>query len=348
MLFHFYPYLLLLIHKDKPTISQQLKASIVLCARNEENNILQCIQGILKQEGSWELILVDDGSSDGTSEIMKSFVREDVFYHRLDIDKSKFPGKKYALQFGIEQANNPIIIVTDADCIPYSSQWVVHLLSQFDNQTELVIGYGPYWRTEGLFNLVAIYECIYTAIKYLSLSKVGLTYMGVGRNMAYRKQTFTDNKGFSSHLHIASGDDDLFVRDIAKRCNTRIVTDKKSHMYSMAASNWKAFLQQKKRHLSVGFEYGLTMKFILGMELIAVFGFYLFFLLIFLQNKSTELALCLLLCKLLIHSLVFGLIARNWGQPMWILRIAVIDILHLISYIYISATLLINKKITWR
>ena len=182
--------------------------SVILCARNEATNLQEGLDLIIQQEYSnFEVVLVDDGSSDETGKIMEEAANnsEHVKFYRLDIDKSKYPGKKYALQFGIEQAQNEIILVTDADCEPITKAWISEMIAPFDDQTDLVLGFGPYYKRNGIQNMNARYECVYTAIKYLSFAKAGIPYMGVGRNMAYRRKVFFDNNGFDSHIAVEVG-----------------------------------------------------------------------------------------------------------------------------------------------
>jgi hypothetical protein len=98
--------------------------------------------------------------------------------------------------------------------------------------------------------------------------------MGVGRNMAYRKSFFDKSKGFSKHLDIQSGDDDLFVNDFACRKNTSVCIGTESITTSEEKKTFSAFLAQKERHLSTSGRYKFSSKFILGTELGSRFLFY--------------------------------------------------------------------------
>ena len=325
--------------------------SVIICARNEADNLSQGLVKILQQDyPHYEVILVDDGSDDETQEIMQDAANTYPFVHfyRLDIDKNIYPGKKYALDFGIRKANNEIILVTDADCEPVGNSWIAKMLEPFDNKTDLVLGFGPYYKRDSIQNRVARYECIYTAIKYFSFAKAGIPYMGVGRNMAYKKQAFLDNNGFDSHIHVPSGDDDLFVREIAKKGNTKIQLDKASFMWSEAAIGWRAFVRQKHRHLSVGFYYKPLLKIMLGIDMLSVYTFIASFILLLITNKLSKFLIIILMCKLLVHTILFALVYRKMHYRCNALLTPLVDFLHIISYFYISIKVLINKTIIWR
>lgn len=350
LFYYFYFFIRLWGHKNTFQ-SNDYKVSVIVCSRNEKDNLEQNLKSIIQQKYlDFELLLIDDGSTDG-GELYMSQLAEDyefIHYHRLDIDKKKYPGKKYALQYGVEQANNEIILVTDADCQAVSDQWIEHMIGSFDEQTDLVIGYGPYYKKQGWFNAMARYECVYTAIKYLSFAKAEIPYMGVGRNMAYRKQVFIDNKGFESHIHIPSGDDDLFVREIAKKGNVKVQTHPDSFMWSASAENFKLFVRQKHRHLSVGFYYKPMLKFLLGMDLMSIYMFHMSMLILLFMNELTLLVICLFFSKMIIQSIVFGKIYRQFKLQLGILTTPIVDFLHIISYFYISMKVLIKNTVIWR
>src|SRR5690606_33778770 len=120
-------------------------------------------------------------------------------------------GKKYGLTLGIKAASHEWILLTDADCRPNSRRWIRSMSRYFDEDTQFVLGFSPYRATAGLLNLFIRFETMLTAIQYFSFGWLGNPYMGVGRNLAYRKSKFLEEKGFNNFLHVTGGDDDLFV-----------------------------------------------------------------------------------------------------------------------------------------
>ena len=152
-------------------------------------------------------------------------------------------GKKNALSRGIYHAKNDILLLTDADCYAKSNQWAKAMVSTLDENISVGLGYGPYETQQGLLNAFIRYETVYTAIQYFSFALWGIPYMGVGRNMIYKKELFFQAGGFDKHSHIASGDDDLFVNAIANKKNTSIVIHKNSQMNSAPKKTWKAYFK---------------------------------------------------------------------------------------------------------
>jgi hypothetical protein len=139
---------------------------------------------------------------------------------------------------------------------------------------EIVLGYGAYTKRPGLLNKLIRFETFVTALQYLSYALAGKPYMGVGRNLAYKKDLFFRNKGFSMHNQLPGGDDDLFINRVATASNTAVVIDPKAFTYSPAKKTWSAWRIQKARHYSTSSYYKEAHKFLLGMYALSHFLYY--------------------------------------------------------------------------
>src|SRR5690606_12086614 len=106
-------------------------------------------------------------------------------------------GKKYAITLGIKAAKYDWILLTDADCRPNTNQWINAISSRFVGDKDFVLAYSAYEQRAGFLNLFIRFETLFTAIQYIAYALAGNPYMGVGRNLAYRKAVFLENKGFN-------------------------------------------------------------------------------------------------------------------------------------------------------
>ena len=156
-------------------------------------------------------------------------------------------GKKFPLSMGIRSAKYEIVLLTDADCVPASEFWIQKMQDAYDHDTEIVLGYGAYHKKAGILNKLIRFETFHTALQYLSYALAGKPYMGVGRNLSYKKDVFLRNKGFSSINQIPSGDDDLFINQVARAENTKIVIDPEAHTLSEPKRSWSEWMTQKYR-----------------------------------------------------------------------------------------------------
>ena len=271
----------------KNKLPNQYKAvSVIICAKNEYFNLKKNLPLILEQDyPGYEVVVVNDCSEDDSQYLLKIFSEK---YSHLKVITIKqnvnfFRGKKFALAVGIKSAKNDILLLTDADCSPKSNRWIAEMQNNFTGETEIVLGYSGYEYEKGILNKMIRFETIMTALQYFSWSLTGKTYMGVGRNLAYNKKLFFDVKGFTSHYHISSGDDDLFINKVATNRNTSIEISKQAHTSSAPKKTFNDWFLQKKRHYSTGFLYKPSHKIMLGMFGLSSFLFYLslFFILIF-------------------------------------------------------------------
>ncbi len=233
--------------------------SVVICARDEAHNLATNLPGVLVQEYSTthEIVLVNDNSEDESKylldEFKKSFKNLNVV--NLTQDAKMINGKKFPLSMGIKSAKYETLLLTDADCVPASEHWMKLMQDGFDDNIEIVLGYGAYKKKPGFLNKLIRFETFQTALQYFSYALAGMPYMGVGRNLSYKRDVFIRNKGFSSINQMPSGDDDLFINQVANRNNTAIVIDKDAHTLSEPKTTFNDWMTQKYRHYTTSKYY---------------------------------------------------------------------------------------------
>ena len=242
----------------KPNL-KNISVSVIICAKNEAENLREFLPLIMAQEYSdFEVILINDYSTDDTLKVMEDFKEK---HHNIKIVNvipiEKYWGnKKYALTLGIKAATHNFLLFTDADCKPLSKHWIQKMSSHFSNDKTIVLGYGAHQKIKGsIINKLIRYETFLTAIQYLSYAALGQPYMAVGRNLAYRKEQFFEANGFMQHMHIKSGDDDLFINQVANAANTTICISKDSFTESIPKQSLKDWTLQKRRHISTANHY---------------------------------------------------------------------------------------------
>ena len=240
--------------KSNITIHQAV--SIVICARNEYYHLEKNLPLILEQDyQDFEVVVVNDDSDDDTKDLLNEFNRKYKKLTVINFEKNKniYKGKKFPLALGIKSAKNDLILLTDADCYPKDKSWINQMQYHFSKtQVKIVLGYGGYVALKGFLNKLIRFDTLMIALQYFSFAKIGIPYMGVGRNMAYRKSFFNEKKGFVNHYHISSGDDDMFVNQNATRKNTRIEFSREGQTLSEPKTEFSSWIFQKRRHVSTG------------------------------------------------------------------------------------------------
>ncbi len=243
--------------------SEMPPISVVICAKNEADNLTAYLPKILSQDyPMFEVVVVNDCSWDNTEDVLREYtkffpnlktilIKEDEYYKH---------GKKFALMVGIKGTKYKHILFTDGDCYPQSNQWIKEMAQGYTANKEIVIGYGPYTKEKTFLNKLIRFDTFTVALQYLSLGLANKAYMGVGRNLSYKKDLFFKNKGFATHYHITSGDDDLFVNQAANKSNTAVILNKDSFTYSVPAKTMTDWTRQKARHLSTSGLYTSSSK----------------------------------------------------------------------------------------
>jgi len=253
--------------------SQEYPVSVIICARDEAHNIAHNLPGILvqKYKTTHEVIVVNDNSTDETKYLLDEFRKmfKNLNPIPLKQEAKMIPGKKFPLSMGIKSAKYEVVLLTDADCVPASELWIQKMQDGYYDEKQIVLGYGTFHKKPGMLNKLIRFETFHSALQYLSFALAGVPYMGVGRNLSYKKELFFNNKGFSAINHIPGGDDDLFINMVANKRNTAIVIEKDAHTLSEAAPTWSIWQKQKFRHYTTSKYYKAKHKFLLGLYSLA-------------------------------------------------------------------------------
>ncbi|TWR29100.1 glycosyltransferase [Mucilaginibacter pallidiroseus] len=322
-----------------------IPVSVVISARNEARNLIENLPYILQQNyPDFEVVVINDCSTDNSDEVL------------LDI-KSEFPhlkivtiteharyktGKKFALTLGIKAAKNEHLLFTDADCKPATLNWITRMAANFNGSTQIVLGYSPYIRTNNFLNPIIRFETIKTAINYLSTALTGNPYMGIGRNLAYTKSLFFGAKGFAAHMHVMSGDDDLFVNQNATSTNTAIEVHPDTFTFTDAKTTIGSWYRQKRRHMGVGKLYKNKHRRMLSFDALSGSLFYILLILCLAFNFEPLWVLGLYIFRLILQYIIYRKSFKmlNGADLLWSL-----PFLDIFYYIYLNVFGLIGTFI---
>jgi len=297
----------------------------------------------------FEIIVVNDRSDDGTGDWLQRQAKSKEELRAVTIDETpkNFNAKKYALSLGIKEANYDVILLTDADCWPETDHWIQQMSQRFTGDTQIVLGYSPYAKMPGWINGFIRFETLLTAIQYLSFALWGSPYMGVGRNLAYRKSFFNRNNGFQDYETITGGDDDLFVNRYGTESNTDITIGREVVVWSSPKTRLKDYFNQKNRHLAVGKYYKLGDKIKLGLFSLSHIIFWSSLVSLGLVGAMDLSVLAVLLLRTMSLYLVFILSAKKLGDQINLGTLLLWDLLFAFYYLSTGVTALAAKNIKW-
>ena len=245
--------------------------SVIVAAKNEAGNLRAYLSSLLEQDyPMYEVIVVDDGSEDDTRQILDDYMLHYPRLRRTFVPQQAriISSKKLALTLGIKAARFDYLLFTDADCRPSSKLWIWEMMKGFDQSedTDVVLGFGAYFQGKGLLNRLIRYDTLFNGLHYIGAARCNHPYMGVGRNLAYKKEWFFSHNGFSPYIGEMAGDDDLIVNHYATGQRTATVTCPNSLTWSATKRTWAEWWHQRRRHLSVSPHYTFWSRFRLGIE----------------------------------------------------------------------------------
>lgn len=314
--------------------------SLIVCIKNGAQflkNIESYLSSLSTQD---ELLIINDFSSDDTVHILNEISDPRMRIENAKIDKR---GKKMALKQGIESSKHQNILLTDIDCVPKNKSWAALMNHALHGNSSIVLGYSPYKKYDGLFNKFVRHETVITAMQYLSYALIGSPYMGVGRNLAYKKELFLASDRFESHSDLASGDDDLFISQVANKNNVSVMIDPNSFVESDPVKTIDAFLKQKTRHISTANRYPIKIQILLTIYALSHILIYVFAFGLALKGSITF-ALALLVFRLIVAGYVYSKICKKLLEndlPKWFF---ILDFLQVIYFVLLSPFLFFKRK----
>lgn len=349
--YYLYYFTRLAFHKEKNAEPVFPPATIILCAKNEDHNLPEFLPLILGQDyPEYEVIVVEDCSWDNTAQILKEFEKK---YSRLKVitikgDEKHPHGKKFALMVGIKGAKHEHLLLTDGDCRPVGDQWLKQMIKNFSGEKEIVLGYSKYEKQNTLLNKLIRFDTFHIALQYLSFAKAGRPYMGIGRNLAYKKSLFFKHKGFASHYHIESGDDDLFINEAATSTNTTIEISQDSFTVSRVKKSFKGWIDQKRRHLTTWTSYKTSDKIILGIYSAAQIFFWISFAVLLLFQYELYPVLSLFFIRIIAQFITFKLVMDKLKEKDLLLTSLFVELFLLVFYLVLTISNSLFRRKKWK
>ena len=250
------------VRKEEIHFTRELPPlSVILCARNEADNLRKALPAILEQDyPQFEVIVINDASTDETEDVL-GFMEEKYphLYHSFTPDSARYIShKKLALTLGIKASKYDWLVFTETNCIPASKDWLKLMARNFTSQTQVVLGYSGYDRTKGWLHKRVAFDTLFQSL----------------RNLAYRKELFFKQKGFSSYLNLQRGEDDLFINQIANSSNTRVETDLNATMRIQPVYRYKDWKEEKVSYMATARFYHGAQRYLLGFETLSRLLFY--------------------------------------------------------------------------
>ena len=335
----------------------QLPISVIICAKNEADNLKNNLPVILAQrymnaagKPMFEVVVVDDVSGDCTAQVLLELANA---YPNIKIvtirpeEERSLPGKKFALGKGVAAASYPYLLMTDADCMPASELWLVKMASGFKDGKEIVLGVGKYEYQPGWLNAFIRWETLHTFLQYSTYTLAGRPYMAVGRNLACSKAAFIKAQQGEVWSQLPSGDDDLLIRNVASKNNVAIVCDVEAFTISPAKDNVRDWFLQKQRHMSTGKYYKPFVKLALGKYALSHALMWLSFIVLLFTPMWQE-ALGAMLCRCIVYYLFWWETANKMQEKKLIRWFLMADIGWMVYNFVLSPYIIWKNKKQWK
>ena len=232
----------------QPQATETPSVSVIVYTKNESENLQKMLPLLLSQDyPTFEIIVINDGSTDESYELLQTFeAKHKNLYHSFVPEGVKYLSrKKLALTIGIKAAKHDILLFTDANCYPNSTQWIASMARNFVPGIDIVLGFCCYPESNSFEQRIAALDNLHFGMDYLAAAIRKSPYMGNGRNLAYRKELFFKQKGYAKTLNLQAGEDDLFINSVANKSNTFVELSTESIVEQKAFDRFKTWKEMK-------------------------------------------------------------------------------------------------------
>ena len=268
--------------------------SVILVAKDEASDLRKNLPAILEQDySSFEVIVIYDQSAGDECEDVLKILQEKYphLHHSFIPDSARYIShKKLGITMGIKASHHEWLVFTEPNCAPTSNQWLRKMARNFTSDTDIVLGYSNYEKGKGWFNRKITFDTLLNSMRYLGMAINGHPYMGCGRNMAYRKSLYYQQKGFASHLNLQRGEDDIFVNQMANGKNTKVEASAESVIRISTPLYKKSWREEKLSYTMTSRYYKGAAHYLVGFEACSR----------------------LLFLAMVIACLVFGILTQDW------------------------------------
>ncbi len=327
---------------------EKKQISVVIAARNEANNIIECLNSLLIQnynKNDFEIIVIDDNSTDNTSSLVKQFIKLadiDVKLYSLDNKTSK----KEALKLGVQKSKYSVIATTDADCV-VPEKWLHHISNQFNNEIDMLIGPVIFKNNKGFLSAFQTLDML--AIQGLEFGTLYFKapILNNAANLSYSKQKFTSLNGYDDYK-TPSGDDVFLLKKFKSLDSVGGILSKEFIVETKAINTVKSFVNQRIRWSSKAKYYtDKILIFFSSIILIQNIGMVFIYLQLLFVEKYSYIFIILLLSKWLIDFILLFLVACFFERRKALFYFIPVQIIYPI-YIVVISIMSMFVKFEWK
>lgn len=331
---------------------KKIPVSVIVCAKNDAENIKSLVPLLAKQNyPDFEIVLVNNASSDNTLEIFEEFEKQYSNIKIVDVENNEafWGNKKFALTLGIKAAKKEYLLFTNADCYPTSENWITQMSSQFTLSKTIVLGYSTYEKVKNSFlNKIIRFDTMLGATQYFSWAKTGAPYTGTGKNLAYKKEDFFRVNGFINHMNIRTGEDELFINQAANKKNTTICYTKESFTITKAKTTFTEWLSVKKSNSFTAKHYKASDKFQLQLFYTSQLLFIVLATLLLAFQYNWILIVPIIAFRYLVTWLCLGYSANKLYEKDVMYWYPIIEIILIFTQLNILFTSMFSKSFNWK
>jgi glycosyltransferase involved in cell wall biosynthesis len=332
--------------------SPQVPISVIVCAKNEAENIRKNLPLLIAQDyPKFEIVLIDDASIDDTLDVFERYEKEfkNIKVVKVANNEAFWGNKKFAMTLGIKAASYEYLVFIAPNSRPSSKFWLSEMGANFSTQKTIVLGYGALEKVKHSFvNKIIRFDAFLNASHYFGWAILGKPYTGNGRNLAYKKAEFFKVRGYNDHMKIRSGEDVLFVNQAANASNTQVSFSKNSFTYTEPKKTFKDWFAQKKRQVALTKHFKIFDRFQIAFFFISNLFFYGLAISLLLLHSEWQIIALIIVARFILLWGILGFAARKLNEKDVVIWYPLLEIFHITIVLNIIISNIFSKPIHWK
>ena len=338
--------------KNAQKTSTQVAISVIVCAKNEAENIRKNLPFLIAQEyPKFEIVLIDDASIDDTLDVFETYEKEfdNIKVVKVANNEAFWGNKKFAMTLGIKAASYEYLVFIAPESRPSSKLWLAEISANFSPQKTIILGYGALEKIKHSFiNKIIRFDAFLNASHYFGWALLGKPYTANGRNLAYKRSEFFKVRGFNDHMKIRSGEDVLFVNQAANASNTQVNFSKNSFTYTLPKKTFSDWFAQKKRQLALTKHFKVFDRLQLALFFISNLFFYGLAIALLLLDFKWQIIVFMIATRFLLVWGILAFAARKLNEKDVVIWYPFLEICHIAIVLNIIISNIFSKPVHWK
>lgn len=333
--------------KENENNPKRIPISVIVYARNQAEEVKRLLPNLVNQNyHDYELVLVDNASSDETLDIFKEYAQmfSNIRLCRVENNEAFWNNKKYAQTLAIKASKNEYLLFIDAEQNIDNEFWIISMASNFTFNKTIILGPSQFKKIKGFFNKMIRFDSVITQLHSFAWTNYGYPFSYFSKNIGYKKEEFYKVNGFITHMNNRLGEREFFINEASKSKNTTYTISKNAFVYLEPITKLNEWQTKKKEDEMVLSNLNKATRFKVRLFNTSQILFFLFAITLLILQTEWIITTIIIGFRYLISWIVVGKSLSKFQQKDLIWMFPILELHRTLNQVKYSTQNLFRKK----